>query len=84
MKALLLLGGPSGANWQELQAEIKPDILMGANGANIHPLDVWICSERMTYADQQARKGDKRNMDIMEMFQRTTPKKRYVNAAAMH
>lgn len=84
MKALLLLGGPSGKDWEKLRDEVKPNIIFGANGSNVHPLDVWLCSERMTYAAGEAEKGNQRYIDIMEMFQRTTPRYRYVNKHAFH
>jgi len=31
-KALLVLGGLSAENWEALRDEIKPDVILGANG----------------------------------------------------
>jgi len=84
MKALLVLGGPSGKNWEKVRDEINPDLIFGANGANVIPLDVWLCAENMSYPSKMAEAGEQRYIDIMEMFQRTGPKLRYVNEKSYH
>lgn len=71
-KALIVLGGPSAADWEKLSAEIKPDVILGANGVNaiIENLDYWICSENMKYTNNLAAQGDKRAIEFMDMFNR--------------
>jgi hypothetical protein len=70
--ALIVLGGPSAAGWEELRDRIQPDVILGANGVNsmIQGLDVWICSENMNYTSRLAASGDARGIEYMEMFHR--------------
>jgi hypothetical protein len=51
-RALVILGGPSGDRWEEVKDEIKPDVILGANGAcfKVKDLDFWMVSENMTRA----------------------------------
>ncbi len=71
-KALIILGGESGATWESLRAEIRPDVVLGANGVNakVWGLDYWICSENMNYTHRKAEAGDARAIEFMEMFHR--------------
>ena len=71
-KALVLLGGYSLERWQEVYAEIQPDVLIGANGVNgvVQDLDYWLIAENMTRSDGLARKGDANSIALMEMFHR--------------
>lgn len=80
-KALLVLGGQSASGWEQLSSEIKPDVLLGANGTNaeIPQLDYWLCAENMNFANGRAMQGEERYVDIIRMFQRLGPKARFVN-----
>lgn len=70
--ALIVLGGASAAGWERLSAEIKPDVILGANGVNgvVPNLDYWICSENMHYTYNLTVNKDPRAMELMEMFHR--------------
>lgn len=72
--ALIILGGYSAVNWQELYAEVQPDVILGANGVNalVPDLDYWVCAENMTRSNQLAKKGDADSISLMEMFRRDT------------
>lgn len=71
-KALVVLGGYSGARWRSVYQEIKPDCVIGANGVNamITGLDYWMICENMTRSARLAEKGDKRSIELMAMFHR--------------
>ena len=71
-KALIVLGGYSAKNWFQLHEEIKPDVILGANGVNavIENLDYWLCSENMNFTAGKAAAGDPRAIEFMEMFHR--------------
>ncbi len=71
-KALVVLGGYSAANWAELCASIKPDVVIIANGANalVQNADYWICAENMTRSNRLAREGNPAAIAYMEMFHR--------------
>lgn len=71
-KALIVLGGHSGVNWESVRDEIKPDVILGGNGVNrsIYALDYWMCAENMRVSNTMASQGDKRGMEFMEMFHR--------------
>lgn len=79
--ALIVLGGPSAADWVETYAEVKPDVLIGVNGVSseIDNLDYWICAENMNYPSQQAFKGDPRYISMMQIFRNARAKHRLVN-----
>src|SRR3990167_7695301 len=70
--ALIVLGGYSSEHWSDLYADLKPDVILGANGVNsvIDHLDYWLCSENMNYSNKLAREGDLRAIAFMEMFHR--------------
>lgn len=70
-RALAVLGGPSGKRWRELEEELKPDIVIGANGVNamIRELPFWVCTENIAYAYRHHR-ASKYWSDVMEMFWR--------------
>jgi hypothetical protein len=56
-KALVVLGGPSGANWEDLRDKIRPDVLLTANGATQLPgVDYWLLAENMNYC--HTRQGE--------------------------
>jgi hypothetical protein len=81
-RALLVLGGPSGVNWQKLASSLAFDFVIGVNGVNgqIPQLDYWLCIENMQHTFSQAQKHkNKRYIAIMEMFLRTGAKIRLVN-----
>lgn len=59
-RALVVLGGPSGACWEALRETIRPDVLLTANGATRLPgADYWMLTENMNHCHTRARKGDK-------------------------
>ena len=71
--ALVVLGGQSAADWMELYSYIRPDVLIGCNGANvINGLDYWLLSENMTRSNNLAKRGDSKSARLMEMFRRAT------------
>jgi len=69
--ALIVLGGSSAAGWESLRDEVKPDVILGGNGANVlvHNFDFWMCAENMT---PWATKEDPRSISLMQMFYRDT------------
>ena len=73
-KALIVLGGYSGAGWRDLVQELKPDVLLGGNGVNqmIDNLDYWMCAENMNFSNGAAARGDPRAVAFMEMFYRNS------------
>ena len=72
--ALIVLGGSSGKDYAKLQNELKPDVLLGANGVNqmIAGLDYWMSIENMNYAAVQAANGIERAQRLMQVFQHST------------
>lgn len=72
--ALVILGGYSASQWQEVYAQVEPDVIIGANGVNAiaHDLDYWMCAENMTRADALAKQADRDSIALMEMFHRDT------------
>jgi len=79
--ALIVLGGPSGKDWERLYEELNPDVLIGVNavGANTDKLDFWLCTENMNYPFQQAFKGNERYQEMMRNFNNAKAKVRIVN-----
>lgn len=71
-KALIVLGGYSGEKWNEIKEEIKPDIIIGANGVNgmVYGLDYWLICENMTRTNRMAKEGNASAIELMEMFHR--------------
>lgn len=69
--ALLVLGGISNLSWRELRDEIKPDVILGANGTcfMIDDLDYHLVVENMHLAAGRASNGDKRYQRMMEILQ---------------
>lgn len=69
--ALAVLGGLSSQNWEVLRDEIKPDVVLGANGTcfAIDNLDYHLVVENMHLAAGRARNGDARYQRIMEILQ---------------
>jgi len=80
-KALIILGGSSAANWQQIRDEIKPDILIGVNGVNgqINNLDYWLCIENMRHTFKLAKDGDARSLELLKMYRRTGAEWRIIN-----
>jgi hypothetical protein len=80
-KALVILGGYSGAGWKKVRDEIKPDVLLGANGVNgkVKDLDFWMCMENMTRASSLAETGDARSIELMKMFHRKGGKTNFLS-----
>lgn len=71
-KALVILGGYSAKEWQALRDEIKPDVILIANGVNsiVHGADYWVCAENLTRSHRMAYQGDADSQKIVEMFHR--------------
>lgn len=71
-KALVVLGGYSALRWQEVREEIKPDVIIGANGVNalVYGLDYWMCAENMTRSLRMAKEGNPDALLFYEMFYR--------------
>lgn len=69
-KALLVLGGSSGAGWKALRDEINPDVILGANGTifEIDDLDFHVVVENLHMAAGRAARGDERYKKIMEIL----------------
>jgi len=69
-KALLVLGGLSANNWESVRDEIKPDIILGANGTcfKIDNLDFHLVCENLHMAAGKAAQGDERYKRIMEII----------------
>jgi len=65
--ALIVLGGTSGRHWKSLQSEIRPNVILGANGTcfEIKDLDFHLVVENMHMAAGRAAKGEKRYQRIM-------------------
>lgn len=70
--ALVILGGYSAKDWQEVYAKIEPDVILGANGVNglVHDLDYWMIAENMTRSAKLAAQGNRDSVAMMEMFHR--------------
>lgn len=67
--ALIVLGGPSGANWKRIRNQVKPDVILTANGNTDHPgAEYWMLSENMHYQWGQAEKGDRRGQQFVRML----------------
>jgi len=65
-KALIVLGGPSGKGWEKLAAEIRPDVILTANGAtHISGAEYWMLSENMSHAWHDGKRGDQRMMEFI-------------------
>lgn len=71
-KALIVLGGYSSINWQELYATIQPNVILGANGVNslVPNLDYWLMMENLTRMYRLSREGDSDALAYMEMINR--------------
>jgi len=69
-KALLVLGGPSGKQWQSLRDEIHPDVILGANGTifEIDDLDFHLVCENIHMAAGRAAKGEQRYQTMMKII----------------
>lgn len=80
-KALVVLGGPSAAGWDQLYSKLLPDVLIGVNGVNqmIPWLDYWLCAENMRYPFEMSQKGVERWVKIMKMYYLTGASYRLVN-----
>ena len=76
-KALVVLGGPSGKNWEQLRDDIQPDVILTANGATKLPgADYWILVENMNYCYGH-RESDAWLSDFLHVFDKdnTAPNK---------
>lgn len=69
-KALIVLGGDSGKNWRKLRADLKADVVLGANGTclEIKDLDYHLIAENMTRAAKLAARGDERQQGFMRII----------------
>jgi len=73
--ALIVLGGPSGASWEALRDEVRPDVILIGNGVNsmVRDADYWMCAENMTTwtgTNRMAKADPVRSAELMEMFYR--------------
>ena len=68
-RALIVLGGDSGKDWRKLRDEIRPDVVLGANGTcfEIDDLDYHLVVENLHMAAGRAAQGDARYQRIMEI-----------------
>jgi len=68
-RVLIVLGGDSGRNWEKLRDEIRPDVILGANGTclEIENLDFHLVVENLHLAAGRAAEGDARYRRIMEI-----------------
>lgn len=84
-RALVVLGGPSGANWEKLYDEIKPDVLIGVNGVGQQglPLDYWLLAENLNFWHKESatnKHGMKRRaIKLLRMMSESKAKVRLVN-----
>lgn len=71
-RALVILGGYSAQNWRDVREEVKPDVVIIANGVNalVQNADYWICAENMTRAHRMAQMGSAPDKAFVEMFHR--------------
>ncbi len=69
-KALIVLGGQSGRDWERLRDEIRPDVILGPNGVNseISGLDYWMCTENLSHSNKLASGGDESSARVMRAF----------------
>lgn len=66
--ALVVLGGPSGARWEEIRKKVKPDVLLTANGATRLPANYWLLTENMNYCHRRARNGDQQAAEFLHVL----------------
>lgn len=67
--ALIVLGGPSGKDWEKLRDKIEPDVLITANGATRLPgADYWMLTENMKFCHTRGEKGNKRLKAFMHVL----------------
>ena len=67
--ALVILGGPSGANWMKLRDVIRPDVIITSNGNTDTPgAEYWLLTENMNYQNGRALQGDERAIQFMRML----------------
>jgi len=84
-RALIVLGGPSGANWQNVRDKVNPDVLIGVNGvgAVIDSLDYWLCAENMSFWHGEIARNKygmrERAADLMKMLNSARARVRIVN-----
>lgn len=69
-KALVVLGGTSAQDWERIRDEIKPDVILGANGTcfEIDNLDFHMIVENLHMAAGKAAQGDVRYKRIMDIL----------------
>lgn len=67
-KALVILGGSSGASWRKIKQQVKPDVILTANGnTDIPDAEYWILAENMEYQHAEMLSGSKRGKEFMRM-----------------
>lgn len=68
-KALLVLGGASGRHWEALRDELRPDVILGANGTcfEIDDLDYHLVVENLHMAVRRAALGEARYQRIAQI-----------------
>jgi len=49
-RALIVLGGDSGKRWEQVRDQVRPDVIIGANGTcyQINNLDYWVLAENLS------------------------------------
>jgi hypothetical protein len=68
--ALIVLGGPSGQDWQRVAGQVRPDVILTANGnIDLPGAEYWMLTENMHYQWNQAKRGDGRGMEFMRMIE---------------
>jgi hypothetical protein len=84
--ALIVLGGYSAVDWEQVRDSVRPDVILGANGVNakIHDLDYWMCAENMTRSAKLADEGDERSRQFAEILNRKGARVRLVSHRSWH
>lgn len=68
-KALIVLGGPSGAEWRSVRDQVNPDVILTANGNTDLPgAEYWMLSENMNFQYKRAQMGDERGRAFIRML----------------
>lgn len=73
-RALIVLGGPSGADWRKIRDEIKPDVILAANGNLDVGAEFWMLAENMNYqyrmmVDGKTEQIRARGRDFMRLLE---------------
>ena len=55
--ALIVLGGPSGKDWEQLRDEVNPSVILTANGNTDIGADFWMLAENMNHQYELAKRA---------------------------